>query len=157
MKRWKSTSIWNSIKKHKEIFFEPQEVSSLSERLEYYYKSIDQGRGSLLLAVCRGKVSEGINFSDQYARGVLVVGIPFPSLKGDQVILKKLFNDKHAHSKQLLSGNQWYSQQAFRALNQALGRCIRHSLDYGAICIIGNVLSTSFNIFCEIKWYITLL
>lgn len=32
-----------------------------------------------------------------------------------------------------LSGDQWYQQQAIRAVNQAVGRIIRHSKDYGAI------------------------
>ncbi|KAL0545347.1 hypothetical protein IC582_015226 [Cucumis melo] len=39
-------------------------------------------------------------------------------------------------SKNLLSGNEWYCQQAFRALNQAAGRCIRHKFDYGAILLL---------------------
>jgi Fanconi anemia group J protein len=36
--------------------------------------------------------------------------------------------------------NSWYSLQAFRALNQATGRCIRHSSDYGAIVLLGKLL-----------------
>lgn len=34
---------------------------------------------------------------------------------------------------QYLSGQDWYKQQAFRAVNQAIGRVIRHKEDYGAI------------------------
>ena len=34
-----------------------------------------------------------------------------------------------------LSGSQWYSQQAMRAVNQAMGRVIRHRRDYGAIIL----------------------
>ncbi|RWW72117.1 hypothetical protein BHE74_00020097 [Ensete ventricosum] len=36
-------------------------------------------------------------------------------------------------SLQVLTGEEWYVQQAARAVNQAVGRVIRHSLDYGAI------------------------
>ena len=32
----------------------------------------------------------------------------------------------------LVSGAVWYKQQGFRAYNQALGRCIRNQMDYGA-------------------------
>lgn len=32
-----------------------------------------------------------------------------------------------------LAGEDWYSQQASRAVNQAVGRVIRHRHDYGAI------------------------
>lgn len=34
---------------------------------------------------------------------------------------------------QYLSGQEWYRQQAFRAVNQAIGRVIRHKEDFGAI------------------------
>ena len=35
-----------------------------------------------------------------------------------------------------LTGDQWYTQQAFRALNQAVGRCIRHRTDWGAVVLV---------------------
>lgn len=38
-----------------------------------------------------------------------------------------------APSQQLLSGHEWYRQQASRAVNQAIGRVIRHRQDYGAV------------------------
>ncbi|KAJ7005627.1 Fanconi anemia group J protein [Populus alba x Populus x berolinensis] len=99
--------------------------------------------GASFLAVCRGKVSEGIDFSDDYARIVvlvglsqIVVGIPFPNINDIQVGLKKKYNDAYKTSKNLLGGNEWYCQQAFRALNQAVGRCIRHKFDYGSIILL---------------------
>lgn len=30
-------------------------------------------------------------------------------------------------------GDLWYNQQAFRAINQCVGRVIRHRRDYGAV------------------------
>ncbi|XP_072075269.1 uncharacterized protein [Arachis hypogaea] len=92
--------------------------------------------GAALLGVCRGKVSEGIDFSDDNARVVIIVGIPFPNINDIQVSLKKKYNDMYKSSKNLLSGSEWYCHQAFRALNQAAGRCIRHKLDYGAIILL---------------------
>ncbi len=35
-------------------------------------------KGAILCCVCRGKVSEGIDFADEMARAVVLVGIPFP-------------------------------------------------------------------------------
>ncbi|KAK3232012.1 hypothetical protein Dsin_003893 [Dipteronia sinensis] len=92
--------------------------------------------GAGLLAVCRGKVSEGIDFTDDNARVVIVVGIPFPNINDTQVALKKKYNDMYKSSKNLISGSEWYCHQAFRALNQAVGRCIRHRFDYGAIILL---------------------
>ena len=41
--------------------------------------------GALFIAVCRGKVSEGLDFADNNARAVICVGIPFPNVKDIQV------------------------------------------------------------------------
>mmetsp|Transcript_36168 Transcript_36168/g.68073 ORF Transcript_36168/g.68073 Transcript_36168/m.68073 type:complete len:211 (+) Transcript_36168:58-690(+) len=100
--------------------------------------------GAMLLAVCRGKVSEGINFKYDNARAVLLVGIPFPPLLDPKVKLKKEYNDAKQRALgphpdlavRVLGGGAWYKQQAFRAYNQALGRCIRNQRDYGAIVLI---------------------
>lgn len=44
-----------------------------------------------------------------------------------------------------MTGEEWYSQQASRAINQAVGRVIRHRHDYGAIifCDERSVLQNS--------------
>lgn len=42
---------------------------------------------------------------------------------------------------QVLTGEEWYSQQASRAVNQAVGRVIRHRHDYGAIIFCDERLS----------------
>ncbi len=48
--------------------------------IDRYYDSIyeDQKKGAVLLAVCRGRISEGLDFSDNAARMVIIVGIPYP-------------------------------------------------------------------------------
>ena len=87
--------------------------------------------------MCRGKVSEGLDFADNNARAVICVGIPFPSYKDAQVKLKMTYNDKkNQENGKFLNGRDWYEIQAFRALNQALGRCIRHRKDWGAILMV---------------------
>ncbi|XP_047964909.1 Fanconi anemia group J protein homolog [Salvia hispanica] len=108
--------------------------------------------GASFLAVCRGKVSEGMDFSDDNARAVVIVGIPFPNIYDIKVAQKKKFNDTNELSKNLLSGNEWYCQQAFRALNQAAGRCIRHRYDYGAIIFLDERLQRETNRAYLSKW-----
>ena len=34
------------------------------------------------------------------------------------------YNDHHCKARGLLTGSRWYEIQAYRALNQALGRCV---------------------------------
>ncbi|KAM3288680.1 Fanconi anemia group J protein isoform X1 [Capsicum chacoense] len=110
--------------------------SALNDSTPHEVSDENKKKGAAFLAVCRGKVSEGIDFSDEKARVVIVVGIPFPNINDVKVDLKKKFNNTYKSSKNLLSGSEWYCNQAFRALNQATGRCIRHRFDYGAVIFL---------------------
>ncbi len=62
------------------------------------------------------QVSEGLDFADSNARAVLIFGIPFPNVKDTKVGLKKAYNDAGQRTHRLLSGDQWYTQQAFRCV-----------------------------------------
>jgi regulator of telomere elongation helicase 1 len=51
-----------------------------------------------------------------------------------RVILKKEYLDKNRNSvNKFQTGQEWYALEAIRAVNQAMGRVIRHKNDYGAI------------------------
>lgn len=145
VQRWRNTGMWDNISEHKCIFVEPQKADAASfdaSMVEYCRyatrEAVDvPGTGALLLAVCRGKVSEGMDFADNTARAVVTVGIPFPNVKDIQVDQKRKYNDQCSKSgRPVMCGNFWYETQAFRALNQALGRCIRHRLDWGALIVV---------------------
>ncbi|GJX65205.1 fanconi anemia group J protein [Tanacetum coccineum] len=117
--------------------------------LKDYYDTIRQGNKPTTTGE---RVSEGIDFSDENARAVIIVGIPFPNVYDIKVSEKKKYNDAYKSSKGLLSGNEWYCQQAFRALNQAAGRCIRHRLDYGAIIFLDERFRQERNLAYLSKW-----
>ena len=97
------------------------------------------------MGVCRGRISEGLDFSDNAARCVIIVGIPFPQMTDPKVILKKEYLDQKGMLERrkasagsrcvTLTGKDWYNQQATRSVNQAIGRVIRHVQDYGAILL----------------------
>ncbi|XP_037091335.1 LOW QUALITY PROTEIN: Fanconi anemia group J protein homolog [Pollicipes pollicipes] len=136
-RRWRATGLWERLEARKPVLCEPRRSGDFSEMMREFRHLVDGDEaGALLLAVCRGKLSEGIDFSDDSARAVITVGIPYPNVKDIQVDLKKLYNTAHASSRGLLSGHEWYGIQAYRALNQALGRCIRHRYDWGAILLV---------------------
>ena len=40
------------------------------------------------MGVCRGRISEGLDFSDDAARLVIIAGIQFPLISDSKVILK---------------------------------------------------------------------
>jgi len=142
--RWQSTGTWAEIMTKKNIVCEPKFSDQLDQVMKEFYDAVaintdQEGQnGALFLAVCRGKVSEGLDFADNNARAVICVGIPFPNIKDTLVDLKKRYNDnkRNTQDPNILSGSEWYEIQAFRALNQALGRCIRHRKDWGAIIMV---------------------
>lgn len=75
-------------------------------------------------------MAEDLDFEDNYARLLLcVVQESYSPLKGLQVVMKRECNNKFCRQKHLLNGAKWYETQAFRAVNQALGRCLRHRND----------------------------
>lgn len=140
--RWTKTGLWDKLEQQKTVITEPRGgggKGDFDELLHTYYSAIkycEEKDGALLIAVCRGKVSEGLDFTDDNARAVVAVGIPFPNIKDLQVELKMKYNDLHSKSRGLLPGSRWYEIQAYRALNQALGRCIRHRNDWGALVLV---------------------
>ncbi|XP_042270894.1 Fanconi anemia group J protein isoform X2 [Thunnus maccoyii] len=139
--RWINTGLWEKLEQQKTVITEPRGggKGDFDELLQTYYDAIkycEERDGALLIAVCRGKVSEGLDFTDDNARAVVTIGIPFPNIKDLQVELKMKYNDQHCKTRGLLPGNRWYEIQAYRALNQALGRCIRHKNDWGALILV---------------------
>lgn len=87
-----------------------------------------------MVGVFRGKMSEGIDFSDSAARCVLVIGVPYADMKGPEVLLKKKYLDtRRAINDKAMSGKDWYYREAIRAVNQGIGRVIRHIADFGVI------------------------
>ncbi len=61
-------------------------------------------------------------------------------------------SSKRANKIITLSGGEWYSQQAHRAVNQAIGRVIRHRYDYGAILFLDSRFGEQRNQIGVSKW-----
>ena len=61
--------------------------------MKSYAKAAKSSQGAILFAVCKGKVSEGIDFADELARAVIMVGIPYPPVADKQIEFKKNYLD----------------------------------------------------------------
>ncbi|XP_011502066.1 PREDICTED: regulator of telomere elongation helicase 1 homolog [Ceratosolen solmsi marchali] len=136
--QWQSTGIWTQIESYKPIFVEAQSNEIFNNIIKEYYKQIEDPmqKGAILMGVCRGKVSEGLDFANANGRTVLITGLPFPPLKDPRVILKQRYlEENRSQGQERLTGQQWYQLEASRAVNQAVGRIIRHKNDYGAILL----------------------
>ncbi|ORZ11058.1 helicase C-terminal domain-domain-containing protein [Absidia repens] len=168
LKRWKVTGTYTQLEAKKTIFIEPQgDNKQLFQRqLKDYYDVIKQSEqqqwlggtestGALFFAVYRGKISEGIDFSNNYCRAVVAVGIPYPNLKDTQVSLKRSYNDtkkRNYPARRVIGGDDWYTIQGYRAINQALGRCIRHKKDWSGIILLEERFKYRKNIDGLSKW-----
>lgn len=134
VKHWQDMGIWTKISNLKPVFVEPQQKDDLTTIMNEYYKALDEhpSHSAMLLAVCRGKISEGLDFSDKRCRSVIITGIPYPPFYDPRIKLKQEYVNQNNKG---LNGRQWYQLEATRAVNQAIGRVIRHVNDYGAIIL----------------------
>jgi chromosome transmission fidelity protein 1 len=89
----------------KKVFFEPRDGSDIEVMLREYGEAARGAgagathgaggvssnilKGAILFAVVGGKVSEGLNFTDELARAVVVVGLPFANL-GSQELQERM-------------------------------------------------------------------
>lgn len=134
-----SSTVWERICKHKQPVVEPRQSSLFPLAIDDFMTKLKDSStsGAVFFAVCRGKVSEGLDFADHAGRAVVITGIPFAMRTDPKVRLKREFLDQNTQSlligSKVLTGEEWYGQQASRAVNQAVGRVIRHRHDYGAI------------------------
>ena len=68
---------------------EPQRKDALNLVMKDYYEEVKSGAGGCFMAVCRGKVAEGLDFADDNGRAVLITGLPYPPFKDPWVELKR--------------------------------------------------------------------
>lgn len=61
-------------------------------------------RGAILFAVCRGKVSEGLDFADERGRAVVITGLPYPAAFDPRVRLVVFKNLGKSIKLMLLAG-----------------------------------------------------
>ncbi|XP_012073350.1 ATP-dependent DNA helicase DDX11 isoform X1 [Jatropha curcas] len=171
---WKTSGILERIMKRKCIFREPRRNADVELVLKEYKETIDRSSGSakediapqsgaVLLAVVGGKISEGINFSDEMGRCIVMVGLPYPSPSDIELIervkhIESLGESNSARTSKISASDEYFSgdiQAAFsilrsckrrgqeyyenlcmKAVNQSIGRAIRHINDYAAILLV---------------------
>lgn len=83
----------SKLAKVKHVLQEPRSSQKFDEWMADFQEAVDSTHGAcegevtgaLALAVCRGKISEGLDFADHYCRLIVAIGIPFPAFKDPQV------------------------------------------------------------------------
>lgn len=161
-------SLWTRLQARKALFRETKGSSS-DEVLAQYSEAIvgdasqpgsrGNGKGALLLSVVGGKMSEGINFSNELGRCVIIVGLPYPNTNSPDWKARIEYIESSTASR-LLAGDvsmthadaaaaakqaarDFYENACMRAVNQSIGRAIRHRGDYASIVLIDRRFGTA--------------
>ncbi|NWV26743.1 DDX11 helicase, partial [Origma solitaria] len=141
---WEKTGLLSRLAAKKKIFQEPKKATQVEQVLVEYAKCIKRCSqtggpmtGALLFSVVGGKMSEGINFSDDLGRCVIMVGMPYPNIKSPELQEKMTWLDKtmpraagQAPSRVLIEN------LCMKAVNQSIGRAIRHQKDFASILLL---------------------
>ncbi|CAO1443026.1 unnamed protein product [Diamesa hyperborea] len=131
--------IIDTIELKKKVFLEPREASKIDNVLEQYSNVIKETKkrsygqtGAIIFSVIGGKLSEGMNFSDDLGRCVIVCGLPYPNILNPELIEKMKFMNKTISP---TAGNEYYENLCMKAVNQSIGRSIRHINDYATVVL----------------------
>lgn len=74
-----------------------------------------------------------MNFSDDLGRCVIVVGLPFPNKTNPELVQKIDFINRTVNPS---AGSQYYENLCMKAVNQSIGRAIRHIGDYATVLLL---------------------
>ncbi|XP_054717446.1 ATP-dependent DNA helicase DDX11-like, partial [Uloborus diversus] len=140
----KKSKLLEAIGKKKKLFREPKFSSDVDRVLTDYAKCISLSsagknsfNGAILFSIVGGKMSEGINFSDNLGRCVIMVGLPYPNKYSVELKEKMAYLNKTCKSRDGKSaGDIYYNNLCMKAVNQSIGRAIRHKNDYACILLL---------------------
>ncbi|XP_062050801.1 ATP-dependent DNA helicase DDX11 [Lepus europaeus] len=142
---WDKSGLLARLAIRKKIFQEPKRASQVEQVLLEYSKCIQCCSqaggvltGAVLLSVVGGKMSEGINFSDDLGRCVVMVGMPYPNIKSPELQEKMAYLDQTLPRApgQALPGKALVENLCMKAVNQSIGRAIRHQRDFASIVLL---------------------
>jgi chromosome transmission fidelity protein 1 len=74
-----------------------------------------------------------MNFSDDLGRCVIVVGLPFPNKTSPELVEKMNYINKNLKPS---AGSEYYENLCMKAVNQSIGRAIRHIGDYATVILL---------------------
>lgn len=93
---------------------------------------LDKKTGAILFAVVGAKLSEGLNFSDDLARAVVVIGLPFANKNSPELQERMRYANqtesrsgvkRHAGGKD--AGTEMYENMCMNAVNQSIGEHVQ--------------------------------
>ncbi|XP_014208174.1 ATP-dependent DNA helicase DDX11 [Copidosoma floridanum] len=136
-KHLETSGVLTKIGTKKSIFREPKSTTQVNQVLEKYASAIKKPlkpqNGAILFSVVGGKLSEGLNFSDDLGRCVVVVGMPYPNIKSPELQEKMKYLNENVNPN---AGAVFYENACMKAVNQCIGRAVRHVADYSTVVLL---------------------
>lgn len=142
---WRQESIIEQLEKFKPVYCDSRTRAAESTFKSYSESIQSDKRGAMLLSVIGGKLSEGINFSDDLGRCVVVIGLPFPNLETPEWKAKMQYIEDKAVARGEPRGKasrEHAENVCMRTVNQAIGRVIRHKNDWASIVLMDSRYDT---------------
>ena len=132
--RWQATGAYARLEGKKKVFIEPRSAAASAAALTAFSEAAitPSTGGALMLCVIGAKLSEGINFGDGLGRLVVIVGLPFPNPADAELAERVRFLDAARAG----AGRRLYEDSAMTAVNQAVGRVVRHARDWAAVLLV---------------------
>lgn len=125
-----SGNVMRSVKK-KKIFIEPRDPRDAEESLRAFLSLPESGESGLLLAVCGGKWSEGLDYRGELLRGAMVIGLPLAPFNQVRKMIIEYFRRRFGEEGEFLC----YTLPAINRAQQALGRVLRTPEDRGVLVL----------------------
>jgi chromosome transmission fidelity protein 1 len=162
--RWATSGMLRTLGERKKVFREPRTAGEVDSVLQEYSSCIENARtisksttnalgsgtlstkkwctGAVMLCVVGGKLAEGINFGDDLGRCVIMVGLPYPNPSDPELQERLRYVDRNSTAATNNSNGsttarrEYYSNLCMKAVNQCIGRAIRHRGDYAAVLLV---------------------
>ncbi len=116
---------------NKRTFCEGREARRIPRLLREFFASAGEG-GGVLLAVCGGKLSEGIDYVGRSLKGAAVIGLPLSAYTGVQRRINRYYVRRYKKERGMLLA---YTLPALNRAMQALGRVLRSEHDTGVLML----------------------
>jgi DNA excision repair protein ERCC-2 len=113
----------------KQIFIEPKDAREADIALKTFLSLPSRGNSGILLAVCGGKWSEGLDYRGEMLSGAMVIGLPLAPFNRVRQMIIEYFRHKFGDEGEFIS----YTLPALNRALQALGRVLRTPEDRGVL------------------------
>ena len=116
----------------KKVYLEPKDARDVPDIINEFFESGSSKQKGVLLAVCGGKMSEGIDYYGEALKGAIVVGFPLSAFSEIQKLVNSYYQRKYGKEKGMFIA---YTLPAINKALQAIGRVHRSADETGVLVL----------------------